>query len=255
MKQFKICSVWLAALALSVGTAWAQNQDHTPKKGAVEVGASLSYNTYHTPSAPSASMLLENAALSNQWTSNPLMVGVDASWFFSDKWSIQAGGGFAYTYKPGYSERLGVTVDDPNDTQPDWSLDVPTYRAVANASDMSYSLFVGANHHWTFQSAPNLVLYAGARIGFSYGLSQAKYNEASSMGVSVAERSTFRVSAPLGVKYYVARSFFVGAEVSPVAYGYNLNTLRPQEGLASYSADSHEFSFLAAPTLKIGFRF
>ena len=40
-----------------------------------------------------------------------------------------------------------------------------------------------------------------------------------------------------------------------MAYTYNMTTLKPQEGLSNLDADSHNFGFLAAPTVKVGFKF
>ena len=34
-----------------------------------------------------------------------------------------------------------------------------------------------------------------------------------------------------------------------------MTTYKPQEGLSNLDADSHNYNFLAAPTLKIGFKF
>ena len=48
---------------------------------------------------------------------------------------------------------------------------------------------------------------------------------------------------------------YVGVQVDPFAYTYNMTTYKPQEGLGNLSADSHNFSVLAAPTIKIGFKF
>lgn len=258
MKHNKIKTLLIAVASLMVaGVANAQTgADNLPKTNSILVSASVAYNSFNGAAAPATgSSLYENAALANQWTKNPLMIGVEASWFVNPNWELQLGGGFAYTYKPGYAEHTGVAIGGEEEEGSIGNVDVPTYRAVANATDMSYTLFVGAAHNWALKSVPNMMLYAGARVGFSYGLAQAKYDEASSMGISVSECTTFRVQTPVGVKYFVARGLFLGLEVSPIAYGYNVNTLRPQEGLASFGADSHEFSFLAAPTLKIGFRF
>ena len=43
--------------------------------------------------------------------------------------------------------------------------------------------------------------------------------------------------------------------VDPFAYTYNKTSMIPQEGLANMEASANNFSFLAAPTLKVGFKF
>jgi hypothetical protein len=48
---------------------------------------------------------------------------------------------------------------------------------------------------------------------------------------------------------------FVGIDVRPVAYQYSIYSERPKVGLKSIASDNHAFSFIAQPTLKLGFRF
>ena len=45
------------------------------------------------------------------------------------------------------------------------------------------------------------------------------------------------------------------AQIDPFSYTYNMTTYKPQEGLSNLDADSHNFSFLSAPTIKISFKF
>lgn len=75
------------------------------------------------------------------------------------------------------------------------------------------------------------------------------------MGRSLAQSYTGRISFSAGVDYYVLPSMFIGLEVQPVQYAYNVSGLRPQEGMSLLQADSHNISVLAAPTIKIGFKF
>ena len=82
-----------------------------------------------------------------------------------------------------------------------------------------------------------------------------KYDEYVSMGKSVGETWNLRGSLTVGVDYFVLPAMYVGAQIDPLAYTYNMTTYKPQEGLGSLKADSHNFSMLAAPTVKVGFRF
>ena len=59
----------------------------------------------------------------------------------------------------------------------------------------------------------------------------------------------------LGIDYFINEVLFVGAQVDGFAYTYNMSTYKPQAGLSNLSADSHNFSVLAAPTIKVGFKF
>ncbi|KXU40962.1 hypothetical protein HMPREF2533_01392, partial [Bacteroides fragilis] len=53
----------------------------------------------------------------------------------------------------------------------------------------------------------------------------------------------------------VLPALYIGAQIDPFAYTYNKTTYNPQAGLGDLSADSHNYSVLAAPTFKIGFKF
>lgn len=99
------------------------------------------------------------------------------------------------------------------------------------------------------------MLYTGVRVGFAYGLNEMKYDEYEVMGKSTAETSNLRGALTFGVDYFVLPGMYVGCQVDPVSYTYNMTTYKPQEGLGNLSADSHNFSLLAAPTIKIGFKF
>ncbi|MBQ9194418.1 MAG: hypothetical protein IJ152_02060 [Bacteroidales bacterium] len=52
-----------------------------------------------------------------------------------------------------------------------------------------------------------------------------------------------------------SQHFFVGMGVDLVRYVYGVTSQRPQEGLGALQADTHNFGFLGAPKVKIGFLF
>ena len=104
-------------------------------------------------------------------------------------------------------------------------------------------------------SVKNLMWYGGVRVGMAYSLNEQKYDEWTAMGKSVGESWSLRGALTIGADYYVMKGMYVGASVDPFAYTYNMTSFRPQEGLARLSADSSNFAILAAPTVKIGFRF
>ena len=75
------------------------------------------------------------------------------------------------------------------------------------------------------------------------------------MGRSIGETWNLRGAITMGVDYFVLPAMYVGAQIDPFAYTYNMTTYKPQEGLSNLDADSHNYNFLAAPTIKIGFKF
>ena len=233
-------------------SAFAQ-EGNGPKKGDWTLSATVGYNSYVGNNAPTVttSEMYEIAALSTGWFETKLMVGVEGSWVFSDKWSWRLGGGLGFTNNPGYSEVTGTF--DENDSEP--AGNIPTYRAVADGQTFKYNVYTGVDRHIQHKNLQNLYFHVGVHAGFAYGLNQILYDEEKSMGKSIGEAFNIRGAVNTGVSYYVLPGMFLGVEVNAFQYTYNMTTIKPQEGLANLSADSHNFGFLAAPTLKIGFKF
>lgn len=233
-------------------TGYSQEQSNGPEKGDFTLGATVGYNSYVGFDAPSG--LLNNyelKAMSTDWFKNKMMIGIEGNWFFSSKWALRLGGGLSFTGNPGYPAYLGTA--DEKDEEGDGS--IPNYRAVASAQSLKYNAYLGVNRYFQMKKAPNLYLYTGLQAGVAYGSNQMKYDEETSMGRSTAEVYNIRGAINFGADYYVLPAMFVGIEVSPLAYTYNMTTIKPQEGLKPLSADSHNFAFLSAPTIKVGFKF
>ena len=229
-------------------------KDFTPKKGDFTLAATVGYNSYASVSAlPGTLVNYEAAALSTNWTDKKLMVGFEAGWFFNDLWKLDLGGGLNFSNNPGYSAVPGTA--DENASAEDNMGEIPNYRAVANAQTFSYNVFAGVDRYFKMKNVPNLMWYTGLRVGMAYAQNQMRYDEYESMGRSVGESWNLRGALTLGVDYFVLPAMYVGAQIDPFAYTYNMTTYKPQEGLSNLDADSHNYSFLAAPTVKIGFKF
>lgn len=231
-----------------------QKKDYTPKAGDFTVAATLGYNSYASITAlPGTLTSYEAAALSTNWTDKKLMVGFEAGWFFKDLWKLNVGGGFNFTHNPGYTGVPG-TMDESLSAEDNMG-EIPTYRAVASAQSYAYNVSVGVDRYFPVKAVRNLMWYTGLRVGCSYAQNQQKYDEEVSMGKSVAETWNLRASATIGVDYYVLPALYVGAQIDPFSYTYNMTAYKPQEGLSTLDANSHNYSLLAAPTLKVGFKF
>ncbi len=74
-------------------------------------------------------------------------------------------------------------------------------------------------------------------------------------GFSASETVRLGAAAIAGIDYYFSPHFFVGMGVDLFRYVYGFNAHRPQEGLGVLGADTHNFGFLGAPKIKIGFVF
>lgn len=246
----------LAVIPMMCLAANAQNsgKDNTPKQGDFTVAATVGYNSYTNVTAPSGLLTdYEVQALSTNWSDKKLMVGFEAGWFFKDMWKLNLGGGISFTNNPGYSAVPGTIDSDTN--ADDLMGEIPNYRAVADAQSFAYNVVAGVDRYFGMKKVPNLMWYTGVRVGFAYGQNQMKYDEETSMGKSIGETWNLRGALTIGVDYFVLPALYVGAQIDPFAYTYNMTKFNPQAGLGDLSADSHNFSLLAAPTLKVGFKF
>lgn len=254
-KHMKIQKLLLfAVIPMMCLSANAQEirKDFTPKQGDFTAAFTVGYNSYASVTAlPGNRTSYEAAAFSTNWSDKKLMVGFEGGWFFRDLWKLNLGGGLNFTNNPGYSAVPGSR--DATSEAGDGS--IPDYRAVADASSFSYNVFAGVDRYFKTKQVTNLMWYAGVRAGIAYGLNKQKYDEPETMGKSVGETWNLRGSLTMGADYFVLPAFYVGVQIDPFCYTYNMTTYKPQEGLGNLEADSHNFSFLAAPTIKIGFTF
>ncbi len=230
-----------------------QGEDNTPAKGDFTVAATLGYNSYTEATALPGNLTdYEAAAFATDWSKKKLTVGFEAGYFVSDKWMLSLGGGINFTHNPGYADKPGTMT--PGMSGEDMVGEIPSYRAVASQYSCTYNVAAGLDRYFS-TSVKNLMWYVGVRVGMAYSLNEQKYDEWTAMGKSVGESWSLRGALTIGADYYVMKGMYVGASVDPFAYTYNMTSFRPQEGLARLSADSSNFAILAAPTVKIGFRF
>ena len=230
-----------------------QAGDSTPAKGAFTVAATLGYSSYTEATALPGNLTdYEAAAFATDWSKKKLTVGFEAGYFVSDKWMLSLGGGINFTHNPGYADKPGTMT--PGMSGEDMVGEIPSYRAVASQYSCTYNVAAGLDRYFS-TSVKNLMWYGGVRVGMAYSLNEQKYDEWTAMGKSVGESWSLRGALTIGADYYVMKGMYVGASVDPFAYTYNMTSFRPQEGLARLSADSSNFAILAAPTVKIGFRF
>ena len=221
-------------------------QEVCPKKGDLTVAATVSYNSYTSMKALAGNQSSYSlSAASTNWNDKQLMVGIEGGWFFKDLWKASLGGGMNITKKPGCTgiPGTGNSVGD-----------LPTYTAVADESLIQFSLTAGVDRYIKTK-VNGLMPYGGVRLGYSYGRNEAFWDEADYMGKSVGESLNVCGALAVGVDYFLNDAIFVGAQIYPFAYTYNRTLIKPQEGLENLSANSHNFGFLAAPTLKFGFKF
>jgi len=194
------------------------------------------------------------------------MVGFEAGWFVADLWKLSLGGGLNFTNNPGHPGVPG-TIDaiTPISINPNTGVgggsdpyelmgELPNLVAVADARSFSYNVAIGLDRYFKLNNVTNLMPYLGVRAGYAYGQNVKAYDEPYAMGKSSAETFNIRGAVAFGLDYYILPGFYLGAQIEPFAYTYNRTSSRVQDGIETMKANSHNFNFLAAPTVKIGFK-
>ena len=245
----KLRKLFILAVAPMMCLA-ASAQVATPKKGDLTVAVTAGYNSYTSLSAPAGNLNdYKLQAVSTNWNEKQLMLGIEGGWFFKDLWKATLGGGMSITSNPGYAAVPG-TAEGGNVG----GASIPSYGAVASESDIQFNVFAGVDRYFK-SKVSGLMPYVGGRSGYAYGRNSAYADSEEYVGKSIAESFHVRAALTAGVDYYINDVLFVGAQIDGLAYTYNMSTYKPQAGLGNLSADSHNFSLLAAPTLKVGFKF
>jgi outer membrane protein OmpA-like peptidoglycan-associated protein len=132
--------------------------------------------------------------------------------------------------------------------------ELPNLVAVADARSFSYNVALGLDRYFKLKNVTNLMPYLGVRGGYAYGQNVKAYDEPYAMGKSTAETFNIRGAVAFGLDYYILPGFYLGAQIEPFAYTYNRTSQRVQDGIETMKANSHNFSFLAAPTIKLGLK-
>ena len=219
----------------------------SPLKDKVSLAATLTYNSYLTAPtlfAPVPKTAHEVKAPVANWNEKALAVGVDGNWYLSHTWKLNFSAGFSFTKNPGYSKKIGV-----GDV-------IPEYSTVPASHNLGATVALGFDRFFHAKSNQNFVWYVGPRVGFAYVNSAANYEKDDLEYYSQADAFNTRIAATIGADYYlVENTFFIGVQIDPLAYTYGVHTIKPQPNVGSRSANSHNFSVLAAPTLKVGFAF
>lgn len=236
VKKFLLTALVSASV---LGNAVAQDSSASHN---FTVAATISYNSYLNVEAPhQGDYRYGLEAIKTNWNDKKLMVGFEGGMFVTPEIKVNLGGGFNYTYTPGYKNVPGAGYE------------VPEYSTISSSSKLAYTVFVGADY--CFQMGQNLKPFGGIRVKGGQCIAQEKFDEPESRGKSVAEAWTIGASIVGGIDYYFNGGLFIGAQVDVLSYGYGVSTIKPAPGLANRSADSHNFGFLAAPTIKVGFNF
>jgi outer membrane protein W len=251
----KLLSLIAILMFTFAGVAQAQEQEEggdTPiAKNAFTVSVNFGVGSYIGKSAPAPNLAEYSlSAPMTAWFSKKPVLDVEGRWFVTDRWAVKLTGSFAYNYNPAYNELTGTA--EPGLFEPG---DIPTYKAVPSSNNIQYSVGAGAEHYFATKNN-RIFLRLGGEIGYAYGRVSANGVDSEEyLGASIGEAYAFRIAPVSGVDYFFLKQLYVGIDVRPISYQYSVYSERPQVGLKLLSSDNHSFSFIAQPTIKLGFRF
>lgn len=241
-----IKSIFAFAAAMLVGVS-VLAQEGPVKPVRLGVSVTVGSGVYAGISAlPGTLASYESAALSANWMDKAPAFGIEGSMILADHWKLDLGGAFNYGYNPGYAGVAGTG------TQPG---DIPSYEPVTAQQSVAYQAYLAGSYYFRVLSAPALRPSVGLRFGASYANNQQLKDDENWMGISVGETYTLGASIIAGFDYYIGSSCFIGLGVDLFRYVYGVTAQRPQEGLGALAADTHNFGFLGAPKVKVGFVF
>lgn len=233
-----------AALLVGVGVL---AQEGPVKPVRVGVSVTVGSNAYAGISAlPGTLASYESAALSTNWMDKAPAFGIEGSLILADHWKLDLGGAFNFGFNPGYPGVEGTGTRQG---------DIPSYEPVTLQQSVSYQAYLAGSYYFRIPAIPAVRPSLGIRLGATYANNQQIKDDENWMGVSVGENYTLGASVIAGFDYYFSRNFFAGIGVDLFRYVYGVTSQRPQEGLGVLAADSHNFGFLGAPKIKVGFMF
>lgn len=238
--------IFAFAAAMLVGVS-VLAQEGPVKPVRVGVSVTVGSNAYAGISAlPGTLASYESAALPTNWMDKAPAFGIEGSLILADHWKLDLGGAFNFGYNPGYPgvEGTGTQMGD-----------IPTYEPVILQQSVSYQVYLAGSYYFRIPMVPAVRPSVGLRLGATYANNQQRKDVEEWMGTSVGENYTLGASIIAGFDYYFSRNFFAGVGVDLFRYVYGVTSQRPQEGLGVLGADSHNFGFLGAPKIKIGFVF
>ena len=177
------------------------------------------------------------------------MVGVEAKYFLSAGLAFKIFGGGQHSNTPARVEKTGTFTSDNGKLDP--QSEFPAYTSVPEVIMNQGLCVVGVDKYFTRN---NISIYAGVEGGFRYGSTTSKDVTATSGGVSTQEVYGFTGAITLGSEYNAPSGVFLGLEIRPVSYDYNVTTISPMAH-SSFQASNSTIGFFVLPMLKFGFNF
>lgn len=187
------------------------------------------------------------------------MIGVEGKYFVTSE--IAARLSFSGAFDGSPSRDFTEGVDDPTgEYYPNTYL--PPYKMKEGYSRQRFFLDLGADYYLP-SNYERVAPYAGVQFNTIYGKMEvfdgfrglknneviATFAKRNGVGYSIGG------SIVAGIDYYLSESMLLGIEIKALSYFYSVKKVYSQPGIKPQISDSHNTSYFASPTLKIGFRF
>ncbi len=210
--------------------------------------------------------------------SNPTsnMVGVEVRYYLLDRVALKLSGGAIMEDTPPVVNI--PTNNDPNAPNSTW---IPQYNAVQGNNNINLNVNIGGEMRKETKFE-RLHLYYGLTVPIYYSR-YSLYDPSIYFDPDIVDGSSYASSGSLldpndviytqdigwrhghltgfgaqvvgGIDYYLMDGFFTGFEIKPISFVYIRKALDPGQGLPLLQTETTNFSFLAQPFLKFGFRF
>ncbi|MDL2289914.1 hypothetical protein LJB95_00730 [Paludibacteraceae bacterium OttesenSCG-928-F17] len=246
--------------------AFAQEQqvkEYAPKKGNFQASLLLGDKMYYSLSGlylsplntliglePTEFRFSENYLNSNA-NSIMNMIGVEFKYFVLDQLSVSFVGAGSVNSTPSREFQEGVNQGTA-EGQPDYD-----YIEANLTTRLVGSL--GVNYHFALPKE-RIQPYVGVQGTFQLAKIDAitPYTNDPAYfdgGVRTGQIFGWSPSLVVGIEYALTPGLLIGFEIKPVSYYYSGAELFASRGLSAMTGANHEFTFLAHPRFKIGFRF
>ena len=258
----KIIITLIAAVLFLPVFAQEQVKEYAPKKGNFQASLLLGDRMYYQLSEL---YLYRNSTLvdlyptefrfsNNDWNSNSIMdmIGVEFKYFVLDQLSISFVGAGSVNSTPSREFQEGVNTGSPVTGVPDYD-----YIEANLTTRLVGSL--GVNYHFAL-AKERIQPYVGVQGTFQYAQVNAITPYTGDPadidnGVRTGQIFGWSPSLVVGIEYALTPGLLIGFEIKPVSYYYSGAELFASRGLPAMTGVNHEFTFLAHPRFKIGFRF
>ncbi len=235
------------ALALSV-SAFSQLKTGTIKFS-LDLGQTPYSRYVYAPNQLNSTQSITPASTDYVNTNYGLMnmMGAEIKYFVTDDIAAKFFAGGQYSKTPGKAEKIGTASGYPLDPYSE----VPTYSYVSETKSHQLFITLGADKYFTRN---NVSLYTGVEGGFRYSATSSATPDVAYVGTSAQEVYGFNGAITLGGEYNAPLGLFVGVEIRPFSYNYNVTTISPVQN-SSFQASSYTIGYFVFPMLKVGVNF